>query len=308
MIHYISGMEWLNYHHLLYFWVVVREGGLVPAGRVLRLSHPTLSAQVHALEGRLGHKLFTRVGRKLVPTDVGRMVYRYAEEIFSLGNELLEAVRGRPSGQPLRLDVGVLDAVPKLVVRRLLDPALRLAEPVRIVVHEGSYERLLSELALHNLDIVLADAPVPSGSSVRVFSHPLGECGVGIFGKAELARRYRRKFPGSLQGAPLLLPLEGSPLRRALEQWFESNRLRPRVVGEFEDDALLKVFGGDGLGLFPAPLAIQREVRSRHGVALLGELAGIRQRFYAVSVRRRLEHPAVVALTEAARTDVFAPP
>ncbi|MGZ6125910.1 MAG: transcriptional activator NhaR [Myxococcales bacterium] len=301
-------MEWLNYHHLLYFWVVVREGGLVPAGRVLRLSHPTLSAQVHALEERLGHKLFTRVGRKLVPTDVGRMVYRYADEIFSIGGELLEAVRGRPSGQPLRLDVGVLDAVPKLVVRRLLDPALRLAEPVRIVVHEGNYDKLLSELALHNLDIVLADAPVPAGSSVRVFSHPLGDCGVGIFGKAALARSFRRGFPRSLQGAPMLLPLEGSPLRRTLEQWFEANQLRPRVVGEFEDDALLKVFGSDGLGLFPAPLAVQREVRSRHGVVLLGQLDGVRERFYAVSVRRRLEHPAVVALTEAARTDVFAPP
>lgn len=300
-------MEWLNYHHLLYFWVVVREGGLVPAGRVLRLSHPTLSAQVHALEERLGHRLFTRVGRKLVPTDVGRMVYRYADEIFSIGNELLEAVRGRPSGQPLRLDVGVLDAVPKLVVRRLLDPALRMAEPVRIVVHEGSYDKLLSELALHNLDIVLADAPVPSGSSVRVFSHPLGDCGVGIFGKAELARAYRRRFPESLQGAPMLLPLEGSPLRRALEQWFEANQVRPRVVGEFADDALLKVFGSDGLGLFAAPLAVQREVRSRHGVVLLGELDGVRERFYAVSVQRRLEHPAVVALTRAARTDVFAP-
>jgi LysR family transcriptional regulator, transcriptional activator of nhaA len=299
-------VEWLNYHHLLYFWVVVREGGLVPAGRVLRLSHPTLSAQVHALEERLGHKLFTRVGRRLVPTDVGRMVYRYADEIFSIGGELLEAVRGRPSGQPLRLDVGVLDAVPKLVVRRLLDPALRIGEPVRIVVHEGSYEKLLAELALHNLDIVVADAPVPSGSSVRVFSHPLGDCGVGIFGKAGLARRYRRGFPRSLQGAPMLLPLEGSQLRRALDQWFEANELRPRIVGEFQDDALLEVFGGDGLGLFAAPLAVQREVRAQHGVALLGELADLRERFYAVSVQRRLEHPAVVALTKAARTDVFA--
>jgi LysR family transcriptional regulator, transcriptional activator of nhaA len=248
-------VEWLNYHHLLYFWVVVREGGLVPAGRVLRLSHPTLSAQVHALEERLGHKLFTRVGRRLVPTDVGRMVYRYADEIFSIGGELLEAVRGRPSGQPLRLDVGVLDAVPKLVVRRLLDPALKIGEPVRIVVHEGSYDKLLAELALHNLDIVVADAPVPSGR-VRVVSHPLGDCGVGIFGKAGLARRYRRGFPRSLQGAPMLLPLEGSQLRRALDQWFEANELHPRIVGEFQDDALLEVFGGDGLGLFAAPLAV----------------------------------------------------
>src|SRR4051812_46983211 len=276
-------MQWLNYHHLLYFWVVVREGGLVPAGRALRLSHPTLSAQVHALEESLGHKLFTRVGRRLVPTDVGRMVYRYADEIFSIGSELLEAVRGRPTGQPLRLDVGVLDAVPKLVVRQLLDPALRIGEPVRMVVHEGSYEKLLAELALHNLDIVLADAPVPSGSSIRAFSHPLGDCGVGIFGKAALARRHRRGFPGSLQGAPMLLPLDGSQLRRAMDHWFEANEVRPRVVGEFQDDALLEAFGSEGLGLFAAPLAVEREVRTRHGVALVGELADVRERFYAVS-------------------------
>jgi LysR family transcriptional regulator, transcriptional activator of nhaA len=299
-------MEWLNYHHLLYFSVVVREGGLVPAGRVLRLSHPTLSAQVHALEERLGHKLFTRVGRRLLPTDVGRMVYRYADEIFSIGNELLEAVKGRPSGQPLRLDVGVLDAVPKLVVRQLLEPALRIGEPVRIVVHEGNYDKLLAELSLHNLDVVLADAPVPSGSSVRVFSHPLGECGVGIFGTAALARRYRRGFPGSLHGAPVLLPLAGTQLRRAVDHWFEANGLRPRIVGEFQDDALLEVFGSEGLGLFAAPLAVAREVRTRHGAALVGELADVRERFYAVSVQRRLEHPGVVALTKAARNDVFA--
>jgi len=299
-------MEWLNYHHLLYFRTVVREGGLAAAGRVLRLSHPTLSAQVHALEERLGHKLFTRVGRRLVPTDVGRLVYRYADEIFSIGDELLEAVQGRPSGQALRFDVGVVDAVPKLVVRRLLEPALRLPEAVRLVVHEDAYDRLLAELALHNLDIVLSDAPVPAGSAVRAFNHPLGESGVGIFGTAALVRGQRRKFPRALDGAPMLLPLEGSPLRRALEQWFEAERVRPRVVAEFQDTALLHVFGSHGVGLFPSVLAVESDVRRQYGVEVLGEAAGVRESFYALSVQRRLKHPAVVALTDTARTDVFA--
>ena len=303
---YTGRMEWLNYNHLFYFWTVVREGGLTQAGRALRLSHPTLSAQVHALEDRVGHKLLFRVGRRLQPTEVGRLVYGYAEEIFSLGREMLDAVQGRPAGGALRLQVGVVDAVPKLIVRRLLQPALRLAGPVRLVCHEDSYEKLLSELALYNLDVVLADGPVPSGSAIRAFSHFLGECGVGIFGSPALARKHREGFPRSLEGAPMLLPLPSSPLRRALDQWFDANQVRPRIVAEFEDRALLNVFGADGAGLFPAPLAVQREIRKQHGVSMVGEIPQVRERFYAVSVQRRLKHPAVVALTEAARAAVFA--
>src|SRR5512145_3254030 len=197
-------MEWLNYHHLLYFWIVAREGGLVPAGRVLRLSHPTLSAQVHALEERLGEKLFSRVGRRLALTEMGRVVYGYAEEIFTLGREMVDAVKDRSTGQPLRLEVGVADVVPKLVVRRLLEPALALPAPVRLVCREGTQERLLGELAVHSLDVVISDAPVPAGSSVRAFSHLLGESGVTFFGARALAEPLRRSFPRSLQGAPIL--------------------------------------------------------------------------------------------------------
>ena len=214
-------MEWLNYHHLLYFWVVAREGGLVQAGKVLRLSHPTLSAQIHALEDRLGEKLFTKVGRKLALTEMGRVVFRYAEEIFGLGREMLETVKGRSTGQPLRLDVGIADAIPKLVVRRLLQPALALGEPVRMVCHEDSHEKLLADLTLHTLDIVIADAHVPPGSHVRAFNHLLGDTAVSFFGTAALAKQYRRGFPRSLNGAPMLLPLEQLPLRRALNQWFD---------------------------------------------------------------------------------------
>lgn len=299
-------MEWVNYRHLLYFWIVAREGGLVPAGKVLRLSHPTLSAQIHSLEDQLGEKLFDKVGRKLALTEVGRVVFRYADEIFTLGREMVDTVRGRSTGQPLRLDVGVADVVPKLVVRRLLQPALRLSEPVRLVCREAAYEKLLADLALHALDIVISDAPVPSGSAIRAFNHLLGETGVSFFGAKALVNRYRRGFPGSLNGAPLLLPLENLTLRRALDQWFDRHGIKPRVVAEFEDSALLKVFGGDGTGLFPAPTVVEDEVVAQYGVLPLGRADGVRERFYAISVERRLKHPAVVAISDAARHELFA--
>ena len=300
-------MEWLNYHHLLYFWVVAREGGLVPAGKVLHLSHPTLSAQVHALEGRLGEKLFTKVGRRLVLSETGRVVFRYADEIFTLGREMVDTVKGRSTGQPLRLDVGIVDVVPKLVARRLLQPALSLAEPVRIVCSEGSYETLLADLALHTLDLVISDAPVPPGSSVRAFSHALGETGISFFGAKSLAQAYKRSFPRSLDGAPMLLPLEHLPLRRALNQWFDRHDIKPRVVAEFEDSALLKEFGAGGVGIFASPSVIEKDIIGQYDVGLLGRAEGIRERFYAISAERRMKHPAVVAISDAARQDLFVP-
>lgn len=298
-------MDWLNYHHLRYFWTVAREGSLVAAGKVLRLSHPTLSAQIHALEDQLGEKLFVRVGRRLAPTEMGRVVYRYAEEIFSLGREMVDTVKGRASGQPLRLDVGIADAVPKLVVRRLLQPALSLPEPVRLVCYEDAYEKLLADLALHTLDIVISDAPVPPGSSVRAFNHLLGETGVSLFGTKSLASTYRRGFPKSLDGAPLLLPLENLTLRRSLNQWFDRHDIKPRVVAEFEDSALLKVFGADGVGIFPAPTVMESDVSRQYGVQVLGRAPEVRERFYAISVERKLKNPAVVAISDAARHEIF---
>ena len=298
-------MEWLNYHHLLYFWVVAREGGLVPAGKVLRLSHPTLSAQVHALEDHLGEKLFTKVGRKLALTEMGRVVYRYANDIFSLGREMVDTVKGRATGSPLRLDVGVVDVVPKLVVRRLLEPALSLSEPVRLVCHEDSYEKLLGDLAMHTLDIVISDAPVPAGSTIRAFNHLLGETGVSFFGTKSLADSYKRGFPKSLDQAPMLLPVEGLTVRRSLDQWLDKNDIKPRIVAEFEDSALMKVFGSDGLGIFAAPTAVEAEVIAQYGVQLLGRSDDVRERFYAISVERRLKNPAVVAISEAARHEIF---
>ena len=300
-----GGLEWVNYHHLLYFWVVAREGGLVPAGRVLRLSHPTLSAQIHALEDQLGEKLFTKVGRRLALTDMGRIVQRYAQEIFTLGREMVDTVKGRSTGQALRLDVGVVDAVPKLVVRRLLQPALSLSEPVRLLCHEDTYDKLLADLSLHVLDIVIADGPVPTGSTVRAFNHLLGETGVTFFGAPSLAKTYKRRFPASLDAAPMVLPLESSSLGRTLHQWFARRGVRPRIIAEFEDTALMNVFGADGVGLFTAPTVVADEVCRQYGVSVVGHVPELRERFYAVSVERRLKHPAVVAISDAARLEIF---
>mgnify|MGYP001590336614 CR=1 FL=1 len=260
-------MEWVNYHHLLYFWVVAKEGGLVKAGKALRLSHPTLSTQIRALEDALGEKLFTKVGRKLSLTESGRVAFRYADQIFTLGQEMVDTLKGRSSGQALRLNVGIVDVIPKLVVRGLLEPALEFEEPVRLVCSEGSFDRLLADLALHSLHVVISDAPVPPGSKVRAYNHLIGESGVSLFGTSSLHDEYIDDFPKSLDGAPMLLPLESLTLRRSIDQWLEANDLRPQIVGEFADSALLKVFGADGAGLFPAPTAVADEVcrQDRHG-------------------------------------------
>ena len=298
-------MEWLNYHHLLYFWVVACHGSVTRAAAELRLAQSTVSTQLRTLEEVLGEKLFARTGRRLVLTDVGRLVFRYADEIFGLGRELLETVKGRPTGQPMRLTVGIADAVPKLIAYRLLGPVLTGAEPVRIICREDKPDRLLAQLAVHGLDLVLSDAPIGPTTKVRAFNHLLGECGVTFFGTPALARTCRRGFPRSLGGAPVLLPTDNTALRRSLDDWFESEDIRPRVASEFEDSALLMAFGQAGMGLFPAPSAIERQVRSQYGVVVVGRLDTVRERFYAISGERRLKHPAVVAISEAARQRVF---
>jgi LysR family transcriptional activator of nhaA len=298
-------VERLNYHHLLYFWMVAREGTVARACALLRLTQPTLSAQIHALEDALGEKLLERAGRGLRLTEMGRVVFRYADEIFALGRELTDSVKGHPTGRPLRLRVGVADALPKLVAYRLIEPALALPQPVRLLAHEQSTEKLLVALALHELDVVLTDQLAPPGVSVRAFTHLLGECGVTLFAAPKLAARYRRRFPRALDGAPFLLPGETSTLRRALEQWFEKQRIRPRVVGEFDDSTLIKVFGQAGSGLFAAPSIIESSVRSQYGVSVVGRLDKVRERFYAISTERRLKHPGVIAITESARRELF---
>jgi LysR family transcriptional regulator, transcriptional activator of nhaA len=297
----VVGMSWLNYHHLLYFWTVAREGSITRACLLLHLTQPTISGQLSALEKALHAKLFDRVGRNLVLTETGRHVYRYADEIFSLGRELQDTLKGRPSGRPLRLLVGVANTMPKEIAYRLLEPALRLAEPVQLVCDHGMTETLVAQLAVNALDVVLTDAPVSPSTKVRAFNHLLGECSVSIMGTPRLAASYRRSFPRSLEGAPFLLPAENTALRRSLEQWFDGEGIRPLVSGEFADPGLLKVFARSGLGVFAVRAAVERETRQHYGVRLVGRVESIRERFYAISVERKLKHPAVLAITAAAR-------
>jgi LysR family transcriptional activator of nhaA len=298
-------MEWINYHHLLYFWTIAREGSISEAGRRLRLAQPTISAQLRTLEKQLGEKLFQRSGRRLILTEMGQVVFSYADEIFRLGNELSETLKGRPSGRPMRFTVGITDAMPKLVAYRLLEPALRMQQPVRLICQEGKPQFLLTELMMHGMDLVLSDSPTGSETHVRAYNHLLGECGVRIYGTSDLAAKLKKGFPKSLHGAPMLLPTSGSALRRSIDQWFEQNSIQPRIVAETADSALLMVFGETGAGVFPAPLAIEKEIRRQFRVHPLGELKGVQERYYAISVERKLKNPAVVAISELARTELF---
>lgn len=299
-------MEWLNYHHLLYFHTVAREGSVTRASKLLRLAQPTLSGQIRKLEQAFDEKLFERQGRNLVLTEMGQVVYRYADEIFSLGRELMDTVRGRPSSRPARLLVGIADVVPKLVCHRLLEAALALPDPVQLVLREGKTDDLLGALAIQAFDLVIADAPLGPHLKVKAFNHLLGESGVGFFATDEVARAHRRRFPKSLDGAPMILPTENTALRRSLDQWFERVDVRPRIVAEIEDTALLKVFGQHGSGIFPAPEILAAEVRRQYRVHPVGVAEGVKEHFYAITVERRIKHPAVAAITAVARRELFA--
>jgi LysR family transcriptional activator of nhaA len=298
-------MQWLNYHHLLYFWTVARQGSVVAAAEELRLTQPTISGQVRALEEALGEKLFRRAGRGLALTEVGRLVYRYADEIFGLGRELLNTLNDRPTGRPFQLAVGIADVMPKSVVHRLLAPALTVPEGVQLTCREDKADRLLMALAVHELDVVLADTPTGPGLSVKAFNHLLGESGVSLFAARALASKLRRGFPRSLQDAPMLLPSGHTMMRRSIDQWLDAQELRPRIAGEFDDSALMIVFGQAGAGVFPAPTVVEADVCAQHSVAVVGHLEGVRERFYAISVEKKIKHPAVVAMSESARHGLF---
>lgn len=297
----MSAHPWLNYHHLLYFHATAREGSMTAAARKLRLAQPTLSGQIKQLEGALGEPLFERRGRRLELTETGRVVYHYADEIFGLGQELLQAVRGRPSGRPPRLAVGVSDALPKVVVYRLLEPVLHMEGGARLDARDGDVPSLLAELAAHRLDLVLSDAPLPSGCGIKAYSHALGECGVSFFATADVAVALAPRFPDSLDGARLLLPAHGSALRRGLDEWFDRLGITPEVVGEVGDSALLKAFGQGGAGAFAAPSAVADEVADQYGVVGFGSTDQVRERFWAISAERRIRHPGVNAVVAGAR-------
>jgi LysR family transcriptional activator of nhaA len=295
----------LNYHHLLYFYIVAREGSIARATQVLGLTQPTISGQLRTLERALGEKLFERRGRNLVLTEPGHVIYRYAEEIFALGDELVRTLEGQPSGGPLRFAVGVSDSLPKLTTYRLLAPALALDRSMRLVLRIGKTDQLLADLSIHALDLVLADQPIHPGVKVRAFNHLLGESSVTVFATAAQAERLRRNFPRSLHGVPFVLPTQGTALRRSLDQYFEQEGIRPVVAAEVEDVALLQVLGQEGIGLFAAPTVVEEEIRKAYSVKAVGRLETVKERFYAISIDRKLKHPAVVAISQAARTELF---
>lgn len=296
-------MEWLNYHHLLYFWTVARTGSIARASDELRLSQPTISNQIKTLESTLGVKLFERQGRRLALTDVGQTTMRYADEIFRTGRELQLALKGMPTGERTRLVVGVTDVIPKVVAERLLAPALKV-ERLQLVCREGPPPQLLAALALHEVDVVLSDQPAAENVKVRAYSHRLGDCGLSVLAAPALAS-LKRKFPASLEGAPLLLPAEGTMLRRNLERWLDAKALRPVVAGEFDDTALMTAFGSRGLGAFVVPSVIEAEACRQWDVQLVGRIDDLREAYYAITVERRLRHPAVLAIAEAARDGTF---
>ncbi|HQZ45567.1 MAG TPA: transcriptional activator NhaR [Usitatibacteraceae bacterium] len=298
-------MAALNYKHLHYFWVVAKAGGIARASERLHLTPQTISGQVSAFEDVLGYQLFTRIGRRFDLTDAGRMVLSYADEIFTLGEELESVLHDPAGGRAALFRVGIADAVQKAVAGRLLEPALRLSERPRIVCREGKLASLLQELAVQRLDIVIADSPIPSALGIKGFGHLLGECGLTFFATAKLARKYQEPFPQCLDRAPMLLPGEDAALRPRLLQWFEALAIRPQIVGEFDDSALMKAFGEMGTGIFAAPSAVAEKISQQYGVVAIGRTEAVMEQFYAISVERRLTHPAVVAISTAARQELF---
>jgi LysR family transcriptional activator of nhaA len=298
-------MPSLNFKHLRYFWVVAANGTISRAAEILHVTPQTISGQLRELEEQVDAKLFQKSGRNLVLTDTGRLVFSYADEMFRLGDELQDVIEGRSPGAALTLTVGVAMVVPKLLAYRVLEPVLNMPESVRLVCLEASLADLLADLSVHKIDLVLADAPMSPTLNVRAYNHLLGESGLSFFTTRKAARKYRTGFPQSLNGAPMLMPTASSALRRSLEQWLEQQDIKPVVVAEFEDRALMKAFGEAGTGIFTSPTAVEEDVVAKYGVSIIGRTEEIRERFYAISAERRIKHPAVSAITEAARTGLF---
>lgn len=296
----------MNFKHLHYFWRVAKAGGVARASEQLHLTPQTISGQIGLLEDDLGTPLFARRGRGLELTEAGRLALGYAQDIFALGSELEESLRSYPAGgRPVEFRVGVADAVSKTIAYRLIEPATRLSTPVRIVCREWKLDSLLAELAAHRLDLVIAGSPIPASVSVRAYNHRLGESGVSFFASATLRKNLKRRFPGCLDGAPMLIPGADVALRARLEQWCDANKLRPRMVGEFDDSALMMAFGQRGAGVFIGPTVLESEIEAQYGVKTLGRAQEIVEEFFAISVERRVTHPCVVAITGSARSRLF---
>ena len=298
-------MRHLNYSHLQYFWTVAREGSIVRAAEVLHLTPQTISGQLKLLDEAVGQPLFNRSGRRLVLSETGRVVFDYAEEIFALGAELAGVIRGGRTSGPALLSVGIVSTMPKLVVERIIAPSLTGDNPIHVRCKEAVLEQLLAELAVHRIDLVLSDQPMPAGLGLKVYNHLLGASGLSFFAQRKGAARLRRSFPACLDGARMLLPAGNSALRRHMDDWFETNGLSPEVVGEFDDSALLKAFGEAGVGLFAGPSVIEEEICRMYRMSVIGRTTDIQESFYAISPERRLKHDAVIAITDIARKGLF---
>jgi len=298
-------MAHLNLKHLRYFWAVASHGSIARASEVLHLTPQTISGQLRELEDQIGAKLFTKSGRNLALTDTGRLVFSYADDMFRLSDELQDVLAGRAPGGGLTLTVGIAMVVPKLLTHRVLKPVLDMHEPVRLICQERPLVDLLADLSVHKLDLVLADSPLNPALNIRAYNHALGESATTFFAATALAERLRGRFPRSLDGAPMLMPTASSTLRRALELWFDREQIKPRIVAEIEDRGLMKAFGEGGAGVFTSPQAVEDDVQNKYGVEIIGRSDEVRERFYAISAERRIKHPAVSVITEAARNGLF---
>lgn len=292
-------MKWLNYNHLFYFWTVAREGGVIRASEELRVSQPTISNQLKVLEDSLGHKLFERAGRGLVLTDAGRITFNHTNAMFSIGNELSNALDHQPSEVFLRLAIGVVDVIPKAVASKLIAPAMRLKQPTRLICREDKSDRLLADLAARRIDLVLSDSPIGTAVQLDGYNHLLGESGISFLATKEIAVKARRGFPKSLNGMPMLLPTDHTQVRHSLNLWFDSKRIHPIVSSEFDDTAMMMLFGREGAGIFPVPSIIENVIKKDLGVQVVGRIKEVREKFYAITRERHPEHAAVAAICQA---------
>lgn len=294
-------MRHLNYNHLLYFWTVAREGSIAKASTILHLTPQTISGQLKLLEESVGEPLFNRVGRGLVLSETGHVVNQYADEIFSLGAELASRVQNKTASAPLTLNVGIVNSIPKLIAYRIIEPALKMDSSIRTICHEGNLEQLLSDLAIHKLDIVISDRPIPTGLNVKAYNHALGNSSISFFCAEKNAHKYNGNFPDILDAVPMLMPFSSNPLRRQLEDWFSEQKISPLIIAEFDDSALLKAFGAAGKGLFPAPTSISDEIEHMYHAVNIGTIPDLSENYFAISPERKVRHPAVLLITESAR-------
>ena len=295
----------INYKHLHYFWTVAKEGSIAAASELLHITPQTISGQLSILEETLGDKLFQREGRGLVLSEKGKIVLSYADEIFNLGQELQEVLRGTTIKGQIEFIVGILDCIPKTIAYLLLRPALQSEHDISIVCNEGSMEQILSDLAVHKLDMILTDTPLSSSFHIKAYNHFLGESGISFFANPELANDYIEQFPNSLNDAPFLMPTASSTIRRSIDQWLDEQEIYPKIIGEFDDSALLKVFGQAGVGVFFMPTVIENEVSKQFNVNIIGRTDKVKQQFYAISAERKIKHPAIAAIYDSAKVTVF---